>query len=463
MYLLYFMAMTPKRYRTRWDATAMLLSLLLASLVAHFVEIQFSFGITATRLYFWVLSGMVVVAGCFWKTGTNTVLDSGRNAQFQLPPATYAATLGCVASIATSFAYLCFSSRYNAYIYSITTCQISITAVCFFLFQPHVDPVSRLHPRLRSQDALTILAVLGVGILYALIFFIAEPAVATVMKWFPDAAPATVIAKNVKLSITYAGIFIIILLGALFWLRQQGVHIPNQWQNMGFYLFLIVLMIPLVVRSNLYYAMADIYTKAGGELIRSDNWESAHRCYRAAIALEDRQAWHYQKLGNYFFKRAKMVLEPQKSRLYQEAIRQTEKSTQLAPHDVTLKNNLARMSLVWSADTRDEKDRFHRLKLTQTFYDRALISDPNNALIWKESGQLSASLGQRAKAVKQFERALQLKPNDYESHRNLALLHQAQNRFEVALGHARTALTLATNQDIFEIQALILKIQSQIK
>ena len=46
--------------------TGRLILALLATLVAHFVEIQFSFAVTATELYFWALAALLVVAGEGW-------------------------------------------------------------------------------------------------------------------------------------------------------------------------------------------------------------------------------------------------------------------------------------------------------------------------------------------------------------------------------------------------------------
>ena len=42
---------------------ALLLTALLSALMAHFIELQFSFGQTSTRLYFWVLAGLMVAVG----------------------------------------------------------------------------------------------------------------------------------------------------------------------------------------------------------------------------------------------------------------------------------------------------------------------------------------------------------------------------------------------------------------
>jgi len=463
IYLLYFTLAKPKRYRIRWDAKAVLLSLLLSALVAHFVEIQFSFGITATRLYYWVIAGMITMAGHFWEKRTGEDPRAEKNELIQLPPAIYIAILGCTASILASFAYLCFGNHHVFYIYSVLICQLSIVLVCCYFFKPHGAPVSGSGSLKPSQNTTPIFVMLGIGILYGVLLFMTEPVVSAVLNAFSNATLATVVAKNVRLIMTYAGIFTIIILGARSWVHLQGVHASSQERTAWLSVFMIILMLPPLVRSNLYYSIADIYTKAGDELVLKGNWQPAHQCFRSAIALEDRQARRHQKLGHFFFERAKLLAEPQKSRSYQEAINWVGASTHLAPRDVSLKNNLARMSSAWSADTQDENHRVHRLKLSAAFYEQALAADPNNTLLWKEAGQVSASLGQLEKAVKRFKHALQQQPNDFESHRNLALLYQAQERYAPALDHARTALRLAPKTEIYKIQALILKLQKQIQ
>ena len=181
----------------------------------------------------------------------------------------------------------------------------------------------------------------------------------------------------------------------------------------------------------------------------------AQLCFSKAISLEPNQAWRHEKLGFLYFARAKAAKEPERDLWFQKAIYQGQKATHLSPLDVALKSNLARMSYTWATDARDGKVSFYRLKVTDTLYMEALEAQPNNSLLWKESAQIAAALGQAEVAVQRFQRALKLHANDFESHRNLALLHRDLKRYHEALAHAEAALGLASKEQRAEIEQLV--------
>ena len=465
IYLLWYIVTLPKGHGVDWNAQKLLLSLLLSSLMAHFIEIQFSFGITATRLYYWVLAGMVVGVGFFGSNTETMEPDSAQKSRFELPSPIFPAILAGVTIITISFNYLCFGRYHDNFYYSVVTCNVCTLVFCWFFFKPGSVHDAGLKRPLHQRGLSYCMYLLGIVIFYYLCYFILEHAVAYILNFFFKISIATVLEKNVRLVSFYGWVLAIIVSGSILILPSGDPQKISQKKkpSVWLYLFMVLLMLPPIVRFNLNYSMADIYTKAGDEWMRSGDWEIAGRCFKNAITLEQRQAWRHQKLGHLFFMRAKKESEPQKSRLYHEAILRVDKATQLAPLDVTLKNNLARMSSAWTAEADNEKNRFHRLKLTEAFYDNALKTDPSNTFIWKEAGQITAALGHIEKALKQFNHALKQHPGDFESHRNLALLYQASNRYMLALDHARAALLLATDPDRQEIEGLISKLKNEIQ
>jgi tetratricopeptide (TPR) repeat protein len=466
IYLLWYSVTLSKGHGVDWNAQKLLSSLLLSSLVAHFIEIQFSFGITATRLYYWVLAGMVVGVGFFSSNTATMGADSEQKSRFELPTPIFPAILAGVTIITISFNYLCFGRYHDNFYYSVVACNVCTLLFCWFFARPDRVHEAGLKRPLREKNIAYFMVVLGLGLLYYLAYFILEHAVALMLHLIFKNSILTVLEKSVKLISFYGWVLAIIVSGSIFIRSRGGPHIrlPGKKHTALLYLFMVLLMLPPVVRFNLNYSMADIYTKAGDEWAQSGDWEIAGRCFRYAVTLEPEQAWRHQKLGHLFFMRAKKESEPQKSRLYHEAILRVDKATQLAPLDVTLKNNLARMSSAWAAQADTEKNRFHRLKLTEAFYERALTADPSNTFIWKEAGQISAALGHIEKALKQFNHALKQHPNDFESHHNLALLYQASNQYVSALDHARTAFMLATDpDDRQEIEELISKLKKEIQ
>ena len=461
LYLGWYIMTTSKRDHIQWSTQKLLLSLLLSALTAHFIEIQFSFGITATRLYFWVFAGMIVAVGFFVPGRKNAGVVSEQENRFTLPPPVFPGILSGFVIITISFDYLCFSRYHDDFLYSVIGCLICTIFFCWFFFKPgRPDEAGQPCPW-RQRGVAYFMVVLVVGIMYYFGYFVLQGVVAQALHPLFKNSVATVLEKNVRLMFYYGWMLVVLLVGARLILGGKPAHAGSRGkpQTAWFYLLMILLMLAPAIRFNFNYSMADIYTKAGDERARIGDWRMAGKCYNNAIALEPGQAWRHQKLGHLFFTRARKAPEPRKSSLYREAILQVEKATQLAPLDITLKNNLARMGSAWAMDGDGEKARFHRLKLTEAFYDRALGADPNNPLLWKEAGQISAALGSLDEAIKQFNRALNLQPDDFESHRNLALLHKAIKQYPQALGHSHAALDLAEGEDRAEIESLITELK----
>jgi tetratricopeptide (TPR) repeat protein len=218
---------------------------------------------------------------------------------------------------------------------------------------------------------------------------------------------------------------------------------------------LILLILPALIATNLRNPVADIYTKTGEQMMRAKHWRVAQLCFSKAISFEPNQAWRHEKLGFLYFARAKAAKEPEKNLYFQKAIYHGQKATHLSPLDRALKSNLARMSSVWAADAKDGKMRFYRLKVADNLYMEALEAEPNNSLLWKESAQIAAALGQTDVAVQRFQRALKLHENDFESHRNLAILYRGLKRYPEALAHAEAALRLASKEQRAQVERLV--------
>jgi len=464
LYLGWFVMTNPKGNFARWNSQKLLLSLLLSAMTAHFIEIQFSFGITATRLYYWVLAGMTMVVCLLETEEKQPGSDSNQMTRLELPPPVFPAILAVFAIITISFNFLCFSRQHSHFFFAVLGSHICTIVLCGSFCKP-ASTMDEFRLRLwLHKDSFFLILVLTVGCLYHFGYFFLENTIARGLHSFFTNSIPTVLEKNVKLSCYYGWLLGIIFLSPFLMLlgRPQSAGVKKMYRAAWLFALLVLLALPVGIRSNLYYPWADIYTKAGDEWLGRDNWDIAGKCFRNAIAREPGRAWRYQKLGHLFFIQAKKVPEPRKSFLYQEAISQLDKATYLAPLDVTLKNNLARMSSAWAAQAQNEKNRLYRLTLAETFYRKALKADPNNPILWKEAAQISASSGNIHRAIKQFLHVLDQQPGDFESHRNLALLYQASGQNDEALGHSRRALSLTrdeTGVDDAEIRTLISEIE----
>ena len=446
-----------------WHPNALLLSIILAALVAHFVEIQLCFGITTTRLYFWVFAALAVAVGKSAGEGLGVPADQGRQKYLFSPSIIIPAFLAGLVFATMTFDYICFSKTNKAILYAVFGCYLCIFTACgIFSIEQLRSETDRSSERLSGLAAYLFVAS-AFGGLYMASYFLMENKCAHLLFPFMRNSIFPVFEKNIKLAAYYGWILAFVFLSSFLTLfrREATEHKRAAFKAVWIFPILALLALPALISFNLKNPMADIYTKAGEELMRVKQWEVARLCFNKAVALEPNQAWRHEKLGYLFFARAKEASEHEKNIFFQEAMSYMGKATKLAPLDVTLKNNLARTSSAWAAYTTDGKIRFHRLKVTEMFYAEALTKDPRNTFLWKESAQIAAALGKINEAVQRFQRVLHLRPNDFETHRNLALLYRSLTRYALALDHAEIALRLGTKKDRSEIEHLVTELKDK--
>lgn len=453
LYLLYHALSVRKEACCPWHPNQLLLTLLLGALTAHFIELQFSFGVTATRLYFWVFSALVVVAGAQNAGESLTSAGQSRVRLFRASPTVPPAVLAGIAMTTVIFGYGSFFRIDSRFIFFTSVCCLSVVIACgIFLrlqLKNKAHPSNAQIPWVAAYAGLTV----TMGIVYLISYKILEPDIALLLHpLFPDTM-ATVLQKNFKLVLYFAWILIFVFLESFStaFAGHAGRNRNAAFHALWIFPLFTILSLPFVVVTSLKTPVADIYTRAGDELMRIRQWKAATDCFNKAVQIDPRQAWRYHKLGYLFFSRAREVPEPEKTLRYQEAMALVDKAAQMAQFDVTLKNNLARMSSAWSAEASDANMRFHRLKATEKFYAEALKSDPNNIYLWKESALIAVALGKIDEAVKRFEHVLEQRPNDFEAHRNLAFLYRDKALYMRALDHARAALNLSGEAEREEI------------
>ena len=218
LYLCWYIMTTSKRDHIHWSTEKLLLSLLLSALTAHFIEIQFSFGITATRLYFWIFAGMIAAVGFFVPgkegAGPDSGPDSGQEGRLTLPLPVFPAILSGFVIITISFDYLCFSRNHDDFFYSVLGCHLCTIVFCWFFFKPgRPNETGQPCPWLQRGAAYLMVA-LVVGIMYYLGYFVLEGVVARALHPLFENSVAAVLEKNVKLTFYYGWMLVVLLAGA---------------------------------------------------------------------------------------------------------------------------------------------------------------------------------------------------------------------------------------------------------
>ena len=462
-YLFYFsLAMTRKPFCSL-HPNGLLLCILLAGLVGHFVEIQLSFSITATKLYFWAFAALTIAAGKSADVSCSVPASlTGQKSAFSPSMVIPAFLAGLVISTVT-FDYLCFSKTKPGILSAVFACHLCIFFICALFSTAQLKSETSL-----SSDRFRGLAVYGVLALslsgvYLLSYSLLEGKVAQLLHPLIENSIFPALERNTKLASYYGWILAFVAVSSFlrFFGRGSSKEVGAALKAVWILPLFILLAAPIFVASNFKNSMADMYTKTGESMMAARNWGAANLCFSKAISLDPSQAWRHQKLGYLYFTWAKEASEPERSLSFQRAIFQVQKATHLSPLDATLKNNLARMSSAWAADATDGKTRFHRLQVTDTFYMEAFKTDPNNSFLWKESAQIATALGKSDEAVQRFQRALQLHPDDFKVHRKLAFLLRSLKRYPEALVHAEQALRLAEEEDIGEIEGLVSELKNK--
>jgi len=487
-----------------------LLSIILASLIGHFTELQFSFDLTSTRLYFWILAAIALVAGRDPIKPAEPQPDGRAGPLFgQMVWIAFPAWLALITVIQN---LLWLVKSHPVYLPVILLQFLVILLACAFFFIKTSNSSARKPPKpIRQGTLVGLLLMLPIGI-YLLSYFLLESQMA---RWlYPLAGPSIwpVLEKNVKLLSYLTWILLFIYMASLSVTRhrpskamengssqqdqayrdpparataptgvspdssappglednaaqqpfRQGVSIPNRrprLQKAWFFPVLILLMLPGFIVPNLKILLADIHTKAAAELAAHKQWDPAVFSLQKAIRLEPRQAERHQKLGLLFYNRAQATKAPRSDIYYEEAMFLMEKASHLAPLNVHMPKSLARISLAWASRTSEEKTRYHRFSLADSLYGRALKADPNNSFLWQEWGQVATAVGKIKPAIAHFERALRLHPNDFSIHRALGWLYLRGGKPDQARIHAQTALDLTDRE---KDRAVILNLLNQI-
>jgi len=90
-------------------------------------------------------------------------------------------------------------------------------------------------------------------------------------------------------------------------------------------------------------------------------------------------------------------------------------------------------------------------------YEKARALSPGTFAAWSELGEALTFVGggvSGPEAVKAFEKALQLNPNDARAHYYLGQQALADSRYEAARGHFKAALAIMTPEDVSRPQVL---------
>ena len=162
--------------------------------------------------------------------------------------------------------------------------------------------------------------------------------------------------------------------------------------------------------SNLRVIQADIAFKTGDLFARSESWQAAIAIYNRANELAPNEDYYYLFLGRAYLEYAKTLDNPQeRDRLIEQAARDLQKAQEINPLNTDHTANLARLYSLWTAYTDDPALRQARADESEAYFAQALSLSPNNARLWDEWAALYLNvLRQPEQAFPKLETALKL-------------------------------------------------------
>ncbi|RLC78770.1 MAG: hypothetical protein DRI61_09295 [Chloroflexi bacterium] len=411
---------------------------LLATIIAHFIEIHFGIAIAATRTYFWTLSAVLVVLGMRWiplepeptpKPEPESRVKRKRRRRHRSLPNLEGRPSPVIYVVAFS---LLMAFILSTMFFDYTTNQLGKTDALSIL-------KASLTTRMSKGKPVTSLAMLWlffftwlVGGITAGSQFSLEAKDYRASTWFKGFAIYSLITiplplifalfhashlkpgANVLDTITYyyISVFVYMLLVAilLLWERplpQRATFRPIAWVPTT--LISIVILPFLIYATNLSIIQADIIYKQGFSLDNMHQWAKSAILHNRAIQLAPTQDYYYLFLGRALLEQAKTIKDPaQREAKLKETERILLKARELNPYNTDHTANLARLYRTWAELTNDKEKRQEYLQKSAEFYAEATRLSPNNAQLYNEWALVYMIMGDKEKALEKLKKSLAL-------------------------------------------------------
>ena len=485
---------------------AILLTGILAALVAHFVEINFGIAIASTRTTFWAFAGVLVVAGLGLirereeRPGEQRAGDKRREARGRersreakrqgskqrkkrrrttpppsakpgLPvwlwPTLAVALVGGFVLGTLAYDFITNAERLSQPLtviwraLTVLPAQHSRTsygALMVFAFTWLMGTVVLISEmakrgsfRERKNDwglaaILYMLVSLIVGFGFALV--LAGRQVSLINAQPQSVEDVVRIADRIAgLLTSYYGFIVFTLLvgGVLLFLgtRRRPRQNGQPWSVITL-IVLAVLIGAIAVTTNLHPIQADIIYKQAEQWERDKQWPVAIEHYKHAIELAPKEDFYYLYLGRAYLEYAKTIKD---TALRDTVLRETEQvllqARDINPLNTDHSANLARMYRVWADLTSDAEERQSLIQRSSENYAIATSLSPQNAILWNEWATLYLYAGDFEQAQEKISHSLELDPDFEQTWTVQADIYANQNLITEAIKAYERALEIS--------------------
>ncbi len=453
---------------------------LLAAIIAHFVEINFGFSSSASRLYFWIIIGLMAAMS---RMNNVPSTDDSRSRKTGNQLMGHVALPLSVILITMSFIFM-HNNR-------------DLTSIFTIMQSPFVRELNdgHVHLSIAMVCMYGITVILGTGIMTAELsqnnavyqprqlwkaagkaFFwvlVVLLPVVLILAHFLAAIPAQTDAMGladllVKIeSLYYFILLIVCILFAFVQVRQETsdrlITGKGRWI---IYLFLLGGTFYLVVQTQLKQVMADTYGEQAQTSYKQGRWNYGIALQTRAIELSPREDSYYRKLSTALVEKAKKMKNVQqetfsvatvdnltafppeeiarlgKFELLQYSALAAARAQQLSPLKVDNTAKLGQINRIWANSLPAGKRRNEKLQHARDYYRQAVALKPGDPLLWDEWGRMYFLLRDHRKALEKYNHSLSLDDRVQHTYLLLGDAYISTQQLDLASNMYRKALSL---------------------
>lgn len=437
---------------------------LLASIVAHFAEINFGIAVAATRTYFWVYSGLLFVLGYILKfrsisktkienekeneTETDDNIKNipssqrkkrrsaqSRDSKTQQVLSKYIDELmgGLILAfilIALGYDFISGSqggkTAFEILLNSLIKLKGSNTNISYgvltMIFTTWAIGSAIIASELiikkpEKSWGKTFGFIGGISFLFSFVFWIWHSlSISDIIN--KSATNIDDVMHQIQkyeglISRYYIFVFAIVLVGAYIIYREKsGKLMPTSMPALFIAPIGLILGIYLIGATNIKIIQADVDYKLADPFTKGNSWPVAIKIYDRALSLAPNEDFYYLFLGRAYLEYGKTITDTdEREKLINQAQKDLVKAQQINPLNTDHTANLARLYSMWSSMTEDSQKKEERAQKSDYYFSRAIELSPNNSRLWGEWALLALnSLNQPDQALERLNHSLEIDP-----------------------------------------------------
>ncbi|MFO7697525.1 MAG: O-antigen ligase family protein [Anaerolineae bacterium] len=468
----------------RWQK--LLLISLLATIVAHWIEISVGIAIASTRTYFWVYAALMVCV-TRWQPQpsrqTANVQQAGTRASRAGPRSQSRKRRpqqrGSASTQPKTEPFPLRPTTLRAIAMAILLSIVVTTLIWDLTGNPDgVSSASRILAATVSGGSGRV-ALWQRGPLWMALTLVAAAAATTVSSW-KQSVERTTVGENLAVGAMALGVPLtfglvyavslasslrppvdtatllsgyLIMLGvavmgiatALYFASPREGHARIEWRAIVYGVLLAGASM-VAWRANVRPILADVVYKQGLRYDGALDWQQAAESYELASTMAPYEDYYLLFAGRARLEQARAATDAaRRNELFEEALLQLERARALNPLNTDHAANLARAHRSWAEAEPDASLKAERLTQALEYYAQAVALSPQNAQIYNEWGMTYGALGDVAQARARYEESLALDDQYAITYLLLGDLHLDAQEWSEAIALYETASELTAD------------------